>query len=183
MKELLFTFFLLFSTQFTHQLFSQMIISDFSQKPNKEQWYVVNDDVMGGVSTASLSLKDEGYLDFSGKVSLENNGGFSSIRYIFDETNVSGKKKAIIKLRGDGKRYKFRVRSDSNERFSYSYEFLTSGEWEEIIIPLDEMYPSFRGRILDLPNYPALLLSEINFLIGNKKEETFQLQIAKISLE
>jgi hypothetical protein len=44
------------------------------------------------------------------------------------------------------------------------------------------MYPSFRGRKLDQPNFSDDYIEEITFLIGNKKEEDFQLLIAKIEL-
>jgi hypothetical protein len=160
-----------------------MTIIDFSKDANLDNWFVVNDDVMGGRSSAELSYHKDGFIEFMGKVSLENNGGFSSIRYSFDQKKIKGLTKAIIKLKGDGKKYKFRVKSDSYERFSYSYEFETTGDWQEVIIPLEEMFPSFRGRILDIPNYPAELISEITFLIGNKKAESFKLQIAKIELD
>jgi hypothetical protein len=57
--------------------------------------------------------------------------------------------------------------------------FLTSGEWQEIKIPLKEMYPSFRGRRLNQPNFSTHYMEEIAFLIGNKKEENFELLIDK----
>ena len=43
-------------------------------------WTTVNDTVMGGRSSASLSWNDKGHLVWSGTLSLENNGGFVSIR-------------------------------------------------------------------------------------------------------
>lgn len=182
MKIILHISFILVLFSFSNKLNCQMIIADFSQDSSLENWYVINDDVMGGRSSASLSYHEDGHVEFSGKVSLENNGGFSSIRYRFEQKEIEGKTKAIISLKGDGKKYKFRVKSDSYERFSYTYEFETTGEWQEVAIPLAEMFPSFRGRVLDIPNYPADVLAEINILIGNKKEESFKLQIAKIEL-
>ena len=44
------------------------------------QWFIVNDGVMGGLSQGGPSLSGSGTLLFSGEISLENNGGFSSIR-------------------------------------------------------------------------------------------------------
>ena len=43
------------------------------------QWSVVNDTVMGGRSSAQMSKAEEGWV-FEGRVSLENNGGFASVR-------------------------------------------------------------------------------------------------------
>ncbi len=49
-------------------------------------------------------------------------------------------------------------------------------------ISLKDLYPSFRGRDLDLPNYNNDSFEEIVFLIGNKKNEAFQLIIDKIEV-
>jgi hypothetical protein len=45
------------------------------------------------------------------------------------------------------------------------------------------MYPSFRGRKLDAPNFSHDSIEEIVFLIGNKKNERFELIIDKIALK
>ena len=45
------------------------------------------------------------------------------------------------------------------------------------------MYPSFRGRRLNKSNFSDDKIQEIAFLIGNKKEENFQLLIDKIDLK
>jgi hypothetical protein len=45
------------------------------------------------------------------------------------------------------------------------------------------MYPSFRGRKLDAPNFSHDNIEEIVFLIGNKKNERFELIIDKIALK
>ena len=45
------------------------------------------------------------------------------------------------------------------------------------------MEPVFRGRKLELPNFAVDPIQEIRFLIGNKKAETFRLEINKIELK
>jgi hypothetical protein len=45
------------------------------------------------------------------------------------------------------------------------------------------MYPTFRGMKLRMPNFPGEEVSEIAFLIGNKKEQEFQLTIDYIQLQ
>ena len=45
------------------------------------------------------------------------------------------------------------------------------------------MYPTFRGRTLDMPDYPGETLAEIAFFIANKKAENFRLEIDQIGLE
>lgn len=51
----------------------------FSTQSNIKEWRIVNDGVMGGISKNSLVLTDDGHGQFSGHVSLANNGGFASI--------------------------------------------------------------------------------------------------------
>ena len=50
-----------------------------------ENWRIVNDDVMGGISTSELYLNDDKNLIFNGNLSLENNGGFASSRMGFEK--------------------------------------------------------------------------------------------------
>jgi hypothetical protein len=124
-----------------------------------------------------------GHLIFHGEVSLENNGGFSSIQNNFNPLDVSGYQHAILRLKGDGKDYRFIVESDPKARHYYVAEFGTSGEWQEIKIPLRTMYPMRRGDRLDLPDYPGKTLSQVRFMIANGRAESFRLEIANIRLE
>ena len=87
-----------------------------------------------------------------------------------------------IRLKGDGKNYQFRVKTNKNQKYSYITTFSTSGEWQTIQIELSELYPSFRGRKLDLPNFKHSTLEEITFLIANKNNESFELQLDKVEL-
>src|SRR5512141_1740627 len=52
---------------------------DFSSSDVVETFRVINDVVMGGVSTSRLRSTG-GAMVFEGEVSLENNGGFASFR-------------------------------------------------------------------------------------------------------
>ena len=157
-------------------------VFDFNSNSNIASWYVVDDVVMGGRSNGNFYLNAEGNGVFTGKVSLENNGGFSSVRYRFNKKDVSGFSKVQIRLKGDGKRYQFRLKSDTYERHSYISYFETSGEWETIEIKLSKMYPSWRGVKLDMPDYPGETMEEIAFLIANYKAESFKLEIDEIVL-
>lgn len=162
---------------------SSQIIFDFNNKSNIQDWIVVDDVVMGGESTSTFKLNADGFGVFAGSISLENNGGFSSVRYQFEKINVKKYTKIRIKLRGDVKNYQFRLKSNSGDYYSYIKTFSTSGDWEEIVIPLKDMFPSFRGRKLDQPNFSKDYFEEIAFLIGNKKAEKFKLLIDKIEIE
>ena len=163
-------------------LMSQTPIFKFSTDFKPNNWTIVNDGVMGGISSSSIKLTNEQNGLFSGTVKLGNNGGFASVRHTVRTVDVSKKSKFIIKVKGDGKVYQFRCKSNLYDRHSYVYEFKTTGEWQKIEIPFSEMYPRFRGYRLEIPNYQGESLAEIAFLIGNKVRETFQLEIDYINL-
>lgn len=160
-----------------------MTIFDFNANSNISQWRIVDDVVMGGRSDGNFKISDDGYGEFSGKVSLENNGGFSSLRYVFDTVDSSQYSKFVIRLKGDGKDFQFRVKNTSGKRHSYIYKFSTTGDWQTVEIPFSKMSPSFRGYTLDIPNFNGDQMEQIAFLIGNKKAEGFALLIDSITLK
>ncbi len=159
------------------------IVFNFSKHSNIRDWTIVDDVVMGGKSSSRFTLSQDGFGLFEGQVSLDNNGGFSSVRYQFKKINVSESSKIIIKIKGDGKNYQLRIKHNSSNYYSYIMPFATSGEWQEVEIPLKDMYPSFRGRRLNLPNFRHDYIEEVVFLIGNNKPEKFRLLIDEIALK
>ncbi len=161
----------------------EQVIFDFNKKSDLQDWSIVDDVVMGGESLSTFKLNEDGCGIFEGNISIENNGGFSSLRYRFLKKTINAYTHVKIRLRGDGKKYQFRVKSNSSDYYSYVAPFLTSREWQEIVIPLEDMYPSFRGRRLNQPNFSSDYIEELAFLIGNKKSESFKLLIDKITLE
>jgi hypothetical protein len=60
---------------------SQTQLFKFSTDFKANQWIIVNDGVMGGISTSSIKLTNTQNGVFSGTVKLENNGGFASVRH------------------------------------------------------------------------------------------------------
>ena len=157
------------------------MLYDFNQKSSQSDWKVVDDVVMGGRSSSRFFIDEAGNGVFEGKVSLENNGGFCSVRHLLN-AKVGNASKVRITLKGDGKNYQFRIKATSFDRHSYISEFNTTGDWQELEVPLSSMYPAFRGRKLAIPNYDSDQISEIACLIGNKKPESFRLEISKIEL-
>ncbi len=161
---------------------SRQIIYDFNEDVSLQNWEVLDDEVMGGRSQGNIDLNPQGYGIFRGMVSLEKNGGFSSVRYTATNLSVNPKDHIKIRLKGDGKRYQFRVKHDRKAYESYITNFETTGEWEEITIPLKKLYPTFRGKHLDQPNFNHNTIYQLGFMIANKKAEEFELLIEKIEL-
>ena len=59
----------------------------------------------------------------------------------------------VLRIKGDGKRYQFRLKADQKDYYSYISYFDTTGEWEDLKIPLSSLYAVFRGRRLNLPGF------------------------------
>ena len=164
-------------------MMNNLILFDFSETEDWSGWNIENDVVMGGRSYSQLERSREGNAIFKGEVSLENNGGFASVQYHFPSRDIKGYEKAVLTIKGDGKKYQFRLKENLRDRASYIYEFETTGDWQTVEIPLNEMKPVYRGRTLNMPNFSSSSIQEIRFLIGNKKPQDFRLEIDKIVLE
>ncbi|HOY12216.1 MAG TPA: CIA30 family protein [Saprospiraceae bacterium] len=158
------------------------IIFNFNSSIDIHQWRIVDDVVMGGRSRGKMELDEEGFGVFSGEISLENNGGFSSVRYQPKPISVSNFTKIVVSLQGDRKNYQLRIKNSISNSHSYIANFSTTGDWQNISINLEDMYPKFRGRRLDIPNFAHDKIEEIAFLIGNKNEELFKLRLESITL-
>lgn len=143
-------------------------------------WRIINDGVMGGISSSRMERLADKKGQFSGNVSLENNGGFASTRGTLLNTPTAAFSKVKIRLKGDGKKYSFRIRTDDLwDGVSYKLDFSTQGgEWEEIILPLTDFIPTWRGRQLkDIPAINPMKVKQIGFLISDKQAGAFELLI------
>lgn len=158
-------------------------IFDFSSRASLENWYVLNDGVMGGLSRGNLTLDTNGHGVVSGPISLENNGGFSALRYDCGVQELGGASRMVLRVKGDGKRYQFRIKSSRSDYYSYISYFQTDETWQDVHLALNDMYAVFRGRRLKMPNFNGSTLEEIGILIGNKEAETFELLIDEIRFE
>ncbi len=144
---------------------------------NAAPWSVVNDGVMGGVSSSTVRIAD-GVLEFSGQVRLENNGGFASVRSHSVQFNLSGFTGLRVRVRGDGKRYGFQLGTGTAQRVLYrSYFDTVPGEWLELEIPLAGLRPTRFGNTLSGPPLDGASVDQMGFIIANKRAETFRLQV------
>ena len=154
-------------------------IASFGNPSELRNWSVVNDSVMGGISTSRFEQTDDGNLLFQGTLSLENNGGFVSIRSrpdSFDLQNVEGFK---IKTRGDGRTYYLDLRV-KGQRTSGSFRaaFPTQKDtWTETFLPASKFVRQSFGRpFSDIPLNPSDVNS-IGFTLSDKNPGPFKLEI------
>ncbi len=153
---------------------------NFEENANEPKWVSVNDTVMGGRSKGGPEVK-EGFLHFSGTLSLENNGGFSSIRTRDFSGDLSDSEGLVLRVLGDGRTYQLRVSTDATyrrSRIAYRADFETKkGEWTEVKVPFSSMKPGWRGMKLKGPELDLTKVTEIGILLGDKKPGEFALKV------
>ena len=144
------------------------------------QWEIVNDNVMGGVSIGDFKIQNN-KLIFFGKLSSKYNGGFASIR-TRERIKLNSYEKINLKVIGDGNTYQIRIKDNTYNYYSYTHEFETSGLEEEITLSLSEFKPVFRGTNLSIGNFDKKLITELSFMIVSKKEPDFKLEISEVTI-
>lgn len=156
-------------------------VADFSDKQQLESWRAINDVVMGGCSSSDMQPTGSGTALFSGEVSLENSGGFASVRS--DQLFASLERSSGLKIRfrGDGKRYKLNLRTDiSLNTVNWQVRFDTAdSKWQEQQFQWQEFRPTRHGR--EVPDLPALDPTSVvgaGLLIADRQEGPFRLEIA-----
>lgn len=89
-----------------------MLLFDFTDPRAVDAWRAIDDRVMGGVSRSSLRHDLAGHAVFEGEVSLEQNGGFASVRSSPDVRGQPGATTCLIEVRGGGKQFKLSLLTD-----------------------------------------------------------------------
>ena len=156
-----------------------MTIVDFSR--DGVLWPHINDGVMGGVSSGKMSAGD-GYATFQGTVSFANNGGFSSVRSQAVVHDLSAFAGLVLRVRGDGKRYGFRLKTDASfDGVSYQFQIEPpAGEWTEISAPFTDFIPVCRGRVVgDHPPLDPSRIATFGLMIS-RQEGPFRIDIESV---
>ena len=157
-------------------------VVEFDPKETRDLgWSVVDDGVMGGLSKGSLAVTDDGVLKFSGNLSLENNGGFSSLRTDEVKLDLGNAAGLLARVKGDGRTYQMRFGTDARFRdmeVSFMAEFPTAkGKWTEVRIPFEKFQASFRGMKLENEKFDPAKIRRLGLLLGDKQAGPFELQV------
>jgi hypothetical protein len=117
---------------------AEIVIEDFAKAAVTLNWQIVNDSVMGGISVSRLDRVSDEIVRFSGRLSLENNGGFASVRSSGRMPGLAGARAVAIRTKGDGRTYQLRLRTSNGWRApDYSAAFETKiGQWQIHVLPL-----------------------------------------------
>lgn len=157
-------------------------VTEFDPAANEKfGWQVVNDGVMGGLSEGNVEFTDAGTMKFHGELSLENNGGFTTVRSADVDFNLSNDLGLLLLVKGDGRTYEARL--DSSARFrgnpvSFAGKFKTTkGKWQQVKIPFSDFKGSFRGTELPKEVLDPSVIERVWILLGDKQEGPFNLEI------
>jgi len=125
---------------------------DSAMKAN--QWRVVTDGVMGGVSNSAMmppSPNSPGFSRFAGTVRLENNGGFASVRRALPNADASAYKgvyvkcKAAMKERDEKKQFLLLAKDVECSRnfgtnFKSAFTVKSADDWEVKLFPFEKCF-------------------------------------------
>ena len=157
---------------------TQMILEN-GQSAKGSDWISVDDGVMGGKSQGNAEIADE-VMRFSGELSLENNGGFSSVK-LQEPMNFEGAEAVVLRIRGDGRPYQLRLSTNAlhrGSRIAYQAEFATQkDEWVEVRVPFSRMKASHHGNRLAGPPLNLSEITEFGFLLSDKQAGQFKLTV------
>ena len=174
-------FFLIIFLLFQTIIFSQNVtMVEPSNNIGIDNWRIVNDGVMGGISKSNIYLNEANNIFFAGNVSLENNGGFASIRKGFDGNQLKGFSTFLLRVKGDGNIYKFRLTMKGSYA-NYSADFKTTkDQWMDIEITVENFKPYYFGRSIRAPKLKVHKVNSMGILISDKQEGNFSLEIEHI---
>jgi monofunctional biosynthetic peptidoglycan transglycosylase len=147
-------------------------------------WVCVNDTVMGGVSQSQVEPTADG-MRFTGTLSLDNNGGFTSVRTQPSALSLEGTTAFRVTVQGDGRAYDFTVRRDDVGIRGGSYRVRIETDPDEPVtveVPLTAFQATAFGRPISAPPLAAApeRISSVGFLLADKNPGTFALEVLAI---
>jgi hypothetical protein len=137
------------------------VVTSFAEAGSIEGWSNVDDTVMGGVSASTTSW-DDGRMVFAGDLSLENNGGFTSVRSPQDAafgSALDGAGAIGVVAAGDGKTYVLQLRTADDRLYIARFETV-DGEQQRYELSLEGFEPVTRFLDPD-PSSPPLEPSSV----------------------
>ncbi|MCP4440895.1 MAG: CIA30 family protein [Aureispira sp.] len=159
---------------------------DFGIPTGGENWMVINDGVMGGLSEGDAKLTEKSIL-FEGKVSLANNGGFASLRCPYQDLDLSDYKTIKMRVRSQGIAFAFTLSTDRRFYIPYfKHDIKTkSNKWQTITLDLADFKQYQLGNATGVSltqDYKDQII-RMGVISNEKREGSFELEIDYIKFE
>ena len=161
---------------------TSITLFDFSDPAAARSWRSIDDVVMGGVSASQFEALGDRAV-FRGVVSLENNGGFASVRCLPRALGLAGQRGLELDLIGDGHSCKLGLRLDDDfDGITYQATFTApAGRRSLVRVDFAELVPTFRGRrVPGAPAFESARATQVGLLIGDKQSGPFSLELFAI---
>lgn len=160
------------------------VLFQFNEPDAAKLWQTVNDGVMGGRSEGLFKINDDKKMEFFGNLSLENNGGFASVRTRPTKLGLKKGDRLILKVRGDGREYSLNLYVPRRLiAFSYRASFQTQkDEWIEVSVPLTKFVATSFGRVVKNQELDPSEVNGLGILLGDKKAGPFKLEVESIKV-
>ncbi|QDV45863.1 Carboxylesterase [Stieleria neptunia] len=155
------------------------VLFKFNDADAAMAWQTVNDGVMGGRSDGRFQINEDQHMVFYGTLSLENNGGFASVRSRESKLGLKQGDSIVIRVRGDGREYNFRLNVPrSVSRNSYRQSFKTEKDkWIEVVLPMDKFVATWRGRVDPNEKFDPGNVSGMGIQLSDKQAGPFKLEV------
>jgi len=159
-----------------------VLIEDFADGSSQLSWFVVNDGVMGGLSTGAVSIEPD-VLVHTGVINT-NGGGFSSVRARLLENNLVGYTRLQIRLNTFGRQYALNF--GDNRYRSVSHRALLPASpgdvWQEVTIEFDQTAPTQIGFRVDAEPFVASAINELSLILADGADGSFKMEVAWIQV-
>jgi hypothetical protein len=158
-----------------------MILNFGSGQNQINNWVLISDNIMGGVSKSNLEYTDNTMI-LKGDISLRNFGGFASVKTQFGKHDISQFKGVKIKFKSTNQKFAFTLEDSKNWTLpNYKGSFYSTGSntWEEKTI----FFKDFKeyqvgdatGKKLEDSKLKSIV--RMGIITTEKKEGPFSLEI------
>ncbi|NQX96136.1 MAG: CIA30 family protein [Erythrobacter sp.] len=154
---------------------------DFSSTEEFSRWRVVNDGVMGGLSSGAMRFED-GRVTYAGAINT-NGGGFSSIRRPVARGTLAKAVALRVTHESDGRAYKLSLRSSARYRGRpISFQAPIAAQSDTAIVRFDDLRASFRGYSMGNVPFDRAAVDEIGLILADGRDGPFEMSMQTIEI-
>jgi hypothetical protein len=155
------------------------MLTDFTSATEDLNWFVVNDNVMGGRSSGDFSIS-KGQLVFAGRTNTLG-GGFSSLRTRMQPIDLAGYDGIRLRVKGDGRRYIWQLSTSAqfrgrDVRFWAAFD-TTADAWSTVDLPFSAFAPRFRGEDLRGVPFEPATITGMGLMIYDGRDGEFVIEV------